>query len=161
MDASQQPFLDLLPEEKRHDIAQLASEVLHSTHVSNRQLAQLAGKMIAASPAVPLGPLLARAVYKAMTGQTGWDTVYPSARAALADIRCYLECLTAAAGGRWWKRSRALLVAGDASEYAYAAYTPNHEFQHPMVITFTEQELQLVPQNQYSAHSGRSYASFG
>lgn len=144
MDASQQRFL--LPEEKRHDIAQLAFEVLQSTHVSSRQLAQLAGK-IAASPAVPLGPLLARAVYKAMTGQ---DIVYPSTQ-ALADIQCYLECLTVAAGGRRWKRSRTLLVAGDAAEYAYAAYTPNHEFPHPMVITFTEQELQLVAQNQYSS----------
>lgn len=44
-----------------------------------------------------------------------------------------------------------LLVAGDASEYAFAAYTPDGEFQHPMVITFTLQELQLMTTNQYSS----------
>lgn len=86
-----------------------------------------------------------------MTGQTGWDTLYPSQQAALADIQCYLDAITASEGSRWWKRDKALLVAGDASEYAFAAYTPNGEFHHPIVITFTPQELELVAQNNYSS----------
>ena len=58
VDASQQCFL--LPEEERRNIAQLALQVLHLTHVTMRirQLAQLAGKMIAASPAVPWDPCM-------------------------------------------------------------------------------------------------------
>ena len=91
----------LLPAQNQRDIAQLATRILQSSQVSNRQLAQLAGKMIAAAPAVPLGPLFARAVCKAMTGQTGWDTVYPSQQAALADIQCYLDAITASQGSRW------------------------------------------------------------
>ena len=75
VDSAEQRFL--LPAQKQRDITQLATKILQSSQVSNRQLAQLAGKMIAAAPAVPLGPLFARAVYKAMPGQTGWDTVYP------------------------------------------------------------------------------------
>lgn len=46
-----------------------------------RQLAQLADKLIAAAPA--LSPLFARTIYKAMTAQSGWDTLYPI-EAALA-----------------------------------------------------------------------------
>ena len=49
------------------------------------------------------------------------------------------------------ERQQVLLVAGDASEYAFAAYTPDGEFQHPMLITFTAQELQLMTTNQYAS----------
>ena len=73
VDAKQQRFV--LPEDKKQDIMLTASAVMHSTAVTNTQLAQLAGKMIAAAPAMHLSPLWARAIYKAMRGQTGWDSL--------------------------------------------------------------------------------------
>ena len=147
--SAQQRFI--LPEEKKLDITQLATAIIHSTQVNNRQLAKLAGKMMAATPAVPLSPMYARSVYKAMQGLTGWDTVYPSQQAALADIQCYIDTLAASEGGSWWKRDKVLLVAGDASEFAFAAYTPNGEFRHPIVVTFRAHELSLMAQNRYSS----------
>ena len=99
IDAAQQRFL--LPEERKQGIMHIASNIVSSSSITNRQLAQLAGRMIAASPAAPLGSLFARVVYKAMAGLAGWDTVYPTELAALADIQCYQECLSAAEGGYW------------------------------------------------------------
>ncbi len=122
----------ILPEEKKQDLRQTADRVLHSSAVSNRQLAQLAGKMVAAAPAVQLYPLWARAIYKAMVGEAGWDKLYPSVAALKADIQCYKDILAASQGDNWWKRQHALLVAGDASEYACAAYTPGGEFAYPL-----------------------------
>ena len=149
VDAAQQRFV--LPEDKKRDILLTAASVLESSAVSNRQLARLAGKMIAAAPAVHLSPLWARAIYKAMRSDLDWDMIYPSLLAMKADIRCYTAILSASQGSSWWKRARALLVAGDASDYAFAAYTPDGEFSHPMVITFTDAELQLLANNQYSS----------
>ena len=42
-------------------------------------------------------------------------------------------------------------MAGDASEYAYAAYTPGGEFAYPMVVSFTEEELALMSSSQFSS----------
>ncbi|KAL0036039.1 hypothetical protein WJX77_012139 [Trebouxia sp. C0004] len=73
-DAAQQRFL---PEDKKQGMLQLTSSIISSAHVTNKQLARVSDKMIAATPAVLLGPLFARAIYKAMIGKAAWDTVYP------------------------------------------------------------------------------------
>jgi len=111
----------------------------------------MAGKMIAAAPAIQLSRLFAGSLYKAMTMEIEWDTTYPSSEAMKADMDCFRDTVALSKGGNWWKRDQVLLVAGDASEYAYAAYTPDGEFKHPMVVTFTEVELQLMAQKQYSS----------
>ncbi|DBA96106.1 TPA: hypothetical protein ACH3X1_001600 [Trebouxia sp. C0004] len=69
-----------------------------------------------------------------MLGQAGWDKLYPSAAALKADIQCYKNIRAVLQAGSWWKRQHALLVAGDASEYTYAAYTPGGEFAYPMSL---------------------------
>ena len=80
VDAAEQRFL--LPEDKKQRMLQLTSGIISTAHVTNRQLARAAGKMIAATPAVPLGPLFARAIYKAMVGRAAWDAVYPTEQIA-------------------------------------------------------------------------------
>ncbi len=79
VDAANQRFL--LPQEKAQDLIQLAANIIDSPEVSNRQLAQMAGKMIAAAPAIQLSRLFAGSLYKAMTMEIGWDTIYPSSEA--------------------------------------------------------------------------------
>ena len=118
--------------------------VLQQSFITNRMLARVAGNMVAASPAVPLGPLFARGVYEAMHGEEGWDNLYPSQAACRQDLQCFVEAVTISTGGNWWKRQATLLVAGDASEFAYEAYTPEGELQHPIVVSFTKEELQLM-----------------
>ena len=149
VDTEHQRFV--LPEDKAADLLQLTDNIMHSTQVSNRQLAQLAGKMIAAAPAFQLSKLFAASLYKAMVRETSWDTVYPSSEAMKADLECFSKSILASDGGNFWKRSNVLLVAGDASEYAFATFTPRGEFSHPMVVTFSEQEQLLMAQNEYSS----------
>ena len=86
-----------------------------------------------------------------MNAEAGWDSLYISKAAMLADIQCYIEILAVSEGGSWFKRGPALLVAGDASEFAYAAYTPNGELQHPVVVTFSAEELQLMADDEFSS----------
>ena len=140
-----------LPEEKRMDLSREADKSLMQTSNNNRQLAKMAGKMIAASHAVPLAPLFARSVYKAMMGQQGWDEVYPNQEALRADLQCFKDALVESAEGNWWKREAMLLVAGDASEFAYAAYTPEGELGAPIVVSFSAEELQLMEDNEFSS----------
>ena len=65
IDSAQERFL--LPEDKRLDIMHLAETIMQQLQVSNRQLARMAGKMIAAAPAIQLSKLYAGAMYKVMT----------------------------------------------------------------------------------------------
>ena len=85
VDAAEQKFE--LPEEKRQDLLHSLQQAMQSKTVSNRDLARVAGKLIAAAPALQLKPLFARAVYQAMIGEKDWDTVYPSQTALIA-VRC-------------------------------------------------------------------------
>ncbi|DBA74335.1 TPA: hypothetical protein ACH3X1_011110 [Trebouxia sp. C0004] len=55
--------------------------------------------------------------------------------------------MVAAAGGKRWKRDKEPHIAGDASDHAYAAYIPNGEYEHAVLISFTP----LVAQNKYSS----------
>ena len=66
VNAAEQKFE--LPEEKKQDLLALIEATVNSPTVSNRQLAKVARKLIAAAPALHLAPLFARAVYQAMAG---------------------------------------------------------------------------------------------
>ena len=149
IDAEQGRFL--LPEEKKSVMSMEADQLVKQASISNRQLASMAGKMVAASPAVPLAPLFARGVYKAMHGQQSWDCLYPNGEACKQDLLCFQDALKTSSGGSWWKRSTTLLMAGDASEYAYAAYAPDGEVGDPMVVSFTTEELELMANNEFSS----------
>lgn len=43
------------------------------------------------------------------------------------------------------------MVAGGASEIAFAAYTPNGEYSHPIVVSFTAEQLQLMATKRFSS----------
>ncbi len=78
--------------------------------------------------------------------------MYPSSAALQTGMDCFRDTVAVSAGGNWWKRDQMILVAGDASEYAFAAYTPAGELKgNPIVVTFTDHELELQKQNQYSS----------
>ena len=149
VEAQEQRFK--LPKDKKEELQRSVQQTIEKDNVSNRELARVAGKMIAASPAVRLGPLFARAVYHAMIGSAGWDTVYQNQDALQADLMCFAETLSASEGTCWWKREDTFVVAGDASEIAFAAYTPNGEYSHPIVVSFKPQEMQLMADNQFSS----------
>jgi hypothetical protein len=55
----------------------LQAAIAHPS-TSNRELASLAGKLVALSPAVLLALLFSRAIFQAMAGQESWDTWFKS-----------------------------------------------------------------------------------
>ena len=114
-------------------------------------LARVAGKMVSVAPAVPIAPLFARAVYKSMMGYRDgvWDTLYPSKDAMTADMETFQLSLHRQQQGTWWKRDQALLIAGDASESAFGAYTPNGELQHAMHIPFSAEQRKIMAENNF------------
>ena len=85
-----------------------------------------------------------------MVGIAGWDKVYPHQEALKAGLQCFAETLATSNKARWWKREATFVVAGDASGTAFAAYTPNGEYSHPIVVSFTEEKMQLMATNQFS-----------
>ncbi len=64
-----------------------------------------------------------------MTGQTGMGPAMFCRLGTLADMQWCLNMMTAMAEANQRKKDKVLLVAVDASEYAYATYTPNGGFQ--------------------------------
>ena len=149
VNAAEQKFE--FPDEKKQELLALIRDTVKSPTVSNRQLAKVAGKLIAAAPAVRLAPLFARAVYHSMTGKRDWDELYPSMEALKADLQCCAETLEASNEACWWKREATFVVAGDASEFAFGGYAPGGEYPHPIVVSFNSEQLQLMETNQFSS----------
>ena len=143
----------VIPGDKRDSLVEMVAQLSGTTMMSDRIIAQLAGKVMALAPALDLAPLLARDMMRAMQGKTGWDQLYPSPAAMKQDMDLLVELMQRAEGkGRKWdKRSRVIRVVGDASESALAAYTPEGELKAPIVVPFTEQERQAVESNDWSS----------
>lgn len=76
-------------------------------------------------------PVCCAYVYKGMTGQTGMGPAMFFRLDTLADMQWCLHMMTALAEAEDYqrKKDKVLLVAVDASEYAYATYTPDGGFQ--------------------------------
>ena len=151
MGAEQQSFA--LPEQKKKALMQSVDELLQAPLVSNRMLARVARKIVSVAPAVPIPPLFARAVYKSMMGYGDglWDTLYPSREAMVAHMETFQLSLQGRQQGTWWKRQQALLIAGDASESAFGAYTPNEELQDAMHIPLSADQLRIMAENNFSS----------
>ncbi|GAX86439.1 hypothetical protein CEUSTIGMA_g13849.t1 [Chlamydomonas eustigma] len=142
-----------VPLEKEAQLQSLIGALQKGVMVADRYDASLAGKVMALAPALELAPLVAWGLLKAMKGGGMWDEIYPSPAAFKADMELVLALLEAARGkGKPWKaRVAAVRVVGHASETALAAYTPNGELEHPIVIPFTSLELVQVGDNEWSS----------
>lgn len=140
-----------IPPEKERALEAQIQQLLARPHVSDRDIARVAGTVMALSPALDLAPLAARGLMKAMQGVLGWDELYPSPEAMRADLGLVLELMAKSTGRRWSLRSTIIQVVGDASETALAAFTPNGEWGAPMVIPFTSEELAAVAENRWSS----------
>ena len=108
-------------------VIQQLTAATNSKAISRRQLASLAGMVLALSPAVPLAPIYAKIMYQLMTGQADWDILAEN----LADLRSHLEfvarTLPASNGKRWKKTEVATVLVGDVSDHQYGGFTPNGE----------------------------------
>lgn len=145
----------LLPEAKIVDFIALVSDLTRATSITNKLLAKLAGKLISFSPAIGLAPLYAQALYKIMKGHEGWESLYETPQAAIADMQWVAANLASWNGHTWSSNREVLLVAGDySSTHGYAAYTPNGELKDPIVVSLNNDELRSISNNTLSSTYG-------
>lgn len=83
-----------VPQDKLDRIVALADRLLHpSSQLSDRDLARLAGKLLACTLAVDIAPLLARGLYLAMVGKGQWDQLRPSSKELRSQLRWCVSML--------------------------------------------------------------------
>ena len=139
-----------VPAAKVEQLSALVQECQQAGYLSNRLVAKVAGKVMALSPAIELAPLLARDMWKLSQG-SGWDDVYTTPQAFNADLELMVELLARSNGRNWAKRSEVVLVVGDASESALAAYFPNKELEGEIMVPFTAEQMAAVKRDQWSS----------
>ena len=134
-----------VPEQKLQAVLQLIAATLQQQQVSARQLASIAGKLIAMSPALELAKLYSKCLYEALQGKThAWDELHQFAEAWRADLAWLSKVLPTVNGRRMIKREQAIRLAGDAGEVGLAVYSLGPELPHAIVGTWTSQQRELL-----------------
>lgn len=140
-----------VPPRKVQLFLELAAEVAASTSTSARVVASVAGKMMAMSHCVELSPLFSRAAHKAASGAASWDDTFP-AGPFKAEVASFAEQLSVSDGKVWRSKRQVLVLAGDASERQFAAYTPGGELEgHPIIVPFSNEENARMARGLYSS----------
>jgi hypothetical protein len=122
-------------------IKEALEEAIRKPSTSSRELASLAGKLVALSPAVLPALLFSRSIFDAMAGQGCWDTWFPSPATVQQEAQRWLDNLDLWNGRLWWRRHIRLQLSIDASAIGYGGYIqePN-EHTHPVAGSFTVRE---------------------
>ena len=146
-----------VPQDKLDRIVALADRLLHpSSQLSDRDLARLAGKLLACTLAVDIAPLLARGLYLAMVGKGQWDQLRPSSKELRSQLRWCVSMLQRYNGTRLIKREASLIIVGDASDVGAGAFTPNGELQqaglgNKFLSTWNLEQLRLLREAAFSS----------
>jgi hypothetical protein len=114
-------------------------EVLSRPTSSARQIAAIAGKIVAISPAVLPAAMFSRSLFDAMKGRASWDEIFPTPEAVKKTARFWLQNLDRFNGRRWWPHPINVEVSADASGIGYGGrirLAANAEI--PFTGTFTE-----------------------
>ncbi|KXZ41475.1 hypothetical protein GPECTOR_446g335 [Gonium pectorale] len=125
--------------------------------ITKRDVARVAGRIMAMSPAVATAPLHARVVGRALAGVASWDEAVGDAASFLDRAQLFVELLRTKNGKTWWRRAAAvtLRVAGDASDRAYAAFLPERELgpgaSSEMRVPFTPEEASRMDRGDLSS----------
>jgi hypothetical protein len=142
-----------LPAAKVQFILQRITALLLQPHLSARMLAQVAGKLIAARPALHMSLLFCRALFHAISEQASWDSLFPCTAAIRETLQYWLDHLESSNGAKSWRplrRSR-LVIAGDASKLGFGAWTPHAEWPADMAISFTPEQMAAVATHAFSS----------
>ena len=120
-----------VPEQKMQPLRQLITDTFQGEQVSARQLASIAGKLIAMGPALELAKLYSRCLYEALQGKThAWDELHNSEGAWRTDLQWLHKVLPTINGRRMLKRERAIRLVGDAGEAGLAVYSLGADLPH-------------------------------
>jgi hypothetical protein len=120
VDTQKQEFR--LGESKVGKLKQTLKDAVAEPKTTPRKLAVMAGRIIAASPAVLPAALYSRALFEAMQGQVSWDEIFPSPESVRETANFWLNNINRFNGRRWWPRATSVSVRVDASEVGYGGW---------------------------------------
>ena len=149
--------MTFVPADKLNYFLQQAEQLQQMPQVTARQLAKVAGLLVSFTPAVPMAPLYAKGLFKAMTGSQGWDANMLLSELPLQDLKWWQQNLERANGRRWDLQRPSISMASDASESSHAAYQVSgsgsdaDQTEIRMEVAFTPEEMQQ--QAEHALHS--------
>jgi hypothetical protein len=106
-------------ESKMAKLKQLLEETIARPDTSPRKVAELAGKILAVSPAVLPAALYSRSFYAALKGKSSWDEVFPTPGAVKEAAEFWLHNLERFNGRKWWPQPVTVRATVDASGVGY------------------------------------------
>ncbi|GAQ93310.1 putative DNA/RNA polymerases [Klebsormidium nitens] len=89
--------------------------ILQAQHVTARELASLAGRLVPTGPAVLPASLRSRPFFQALKGQLSWDAIFPNQLAVQQAAAFWLENLERFNGRGWWPPPVSIQASVDAS----------------------------------------------
>ena len=140
VDVEAQAFF--VPEHKVERFKREVEELVSQETCTNRQVARVAGRLMALSLAVHLSPLLARAIGKARMMGAGWDDLWVSQQAMKSDLEMAVEVLQLRRGRSWITvvREPTLTLVTDASVHSLAGFAVGEAIKVPVVIYLSEEQ---------------------
>ncbi|KXZ42533.1 hypothetical protein GPECTOR_138g664 [Gonium pectorale] len=136
-------------------VAQMEEEVAAGAPITHRQVARVAGKIMAMSPAVSLAPLHARMISLALVGKESWDAAVGDPSTFLQRARTFLLLLGLKNGHTWWAKPTAFRfrAAGDASESGYGGLLPDGELGSDscFCVPFSAEQAARLAANDFSS----------
>jgi hypothetical protein len=130
-----------LSEGKLTKLKDALKQAIAEPTTSPRRLAAIAGKLVAASPAVLPAALYSRSLFEALQGTESWDEIFPTPETVVKTSEFWLENIDGFNGRRWWPRATSATMTVDASGVGYGGWIEVGE-QEPLPFsgTFTEQQ---------------------
>jgi hypothetical protein len=149
-------------ESKIQKIKKVLEEAIARPDTSPRKLAELAGKIIAVSPAVLPAALFSRSFYLALKGKTSWDQIFPTPESVKQAAEFWLGNIDRFNGRQWWPRAVTVKATVDASGFGYRGFV-SVGAKTPMKFTGTfssEQALQSSTAREVRGYAAALAAAF-
>jgi hypothetical protein len=106
-------------ESKIQKLKQLLEETIARPQTSVRKIAEIAGKILAVSPAVLPAALYSRGFYSALKGKSSWDEIFPTPSSVKEAAEFWLRNIDRFNGRKWWPQPMTVRATVDASGVGY------------------------------------------
>lgn len=132
-----------LTEARLQKITKALEEIVEQKLTSARAIAQLAGMLASAAPAILPVSLYSRSLYQALSKGESWDSLFPTPETVIETADFWRENLEKFNGRRWWARPKSVEVVMDASAVGFGGFVQTDSGRKFQVAgTFTLAEAQ-------------------
>jgi hypothetical protein len=125
-------------EKKIEKLKEALAEVIGKPTTMPGELAGIAGKIIATSPAVMPAALFSRSLFQAMKGRISWDEIFPIPQSVSQTARFWLNNIDRINARKWWPKPVALRVDVNASGIGFGGYLHMEKKTIPFTGTCTK-----------------------